>query len=128
MQKASRVLAAGAQFLLLGARDTMVPAKKPVIAVTAIRTGCGKSQTARALAEQLRKRGKRVVGVRHSMPYGPDLTVQACQRFAVTADFTRHRTTIEEEEDAHPGSTTASSSMPASTTCRSCAPPNARPT
>ncbi len=102
MQKASRVLAAGAQFLLLGARDTMVPARKPVIAVTAIRTGCGKSQTARALAEQLRKRGKRVVGVRHSMPYGPDLTVQACQRFAVTADFTRHRTTIEEEEEYQP--------------------------
>lgn len=102
MDKASRVLAAGANFLLLGPRDTMVPSVRPVIAVSAARTGCGKSQTARALAEELRRRGRRVVGIRHSMPYGRDLEAQACQRFAGVADFARHHTTIEEEEEYQP--------------------------
>ena len=102
MEKASRVLAAGAKFMLLSGRDTWVAAHKPVIAVTAVRTGCGKSQTARAIAGALRARGRHPVAIRHSMPYGEDLTVQTCQRFATTEDFTRHRTTIEEEEEYQP--------------------------
>jgi predicted GTPase len=102
MEKASRALAAGAKFLLLSGRDTWVTAHKPVIAVTAVRTGCGKSQTARALARELRAAGRRPVAIRHSMPYGRDLAVQACQRFAGVADFERHRTTIEEEEEYQP--------------------------
>jgi predicted GTPase len=102
MEKAAHALAAGAKFLLLPGRDTWVKARKPVIAVTAVRTGCGKSQTARAIGRLLRARGRRVVAIRHSMPYGPDLTVQACQRFAAVADFARHRTTIEEEEEYQP--------------------------
>ncbi|HEX6810398.1 MAG TPA: GTPase [Planctomycetota bacterium] len=102
MDKASRALAAGAKFLLLPGRDTWVAAAKPVIAVTAVRTGCGKSQTARAIGRLLRARGRRVVAIRHSMPYGPDLTLQACQRFGHVADFARHHTTIEEEEEYQP--------------------------
>lgn len=102
MAKASRVLASGAKFMLLSGRDTWVPATKPVIAVTAVRTGCGKSQTARAIAEVLRASGHRPVAIRHSMPYGRDLTVQACQRFATVDDFVRHETTIEEEEEYQP--------------------------
>jgi predicted GTPase len=102
MEKASLVLACGAQFLLVGARDTYVASQLPVIAVTAVRTGCGKSQTARALAEILRARGKRVVGIRHSMPYGKDLRIQDCQRFATAEDFADHHTTIEEEEEYQP--------------------------
>ena len=102
MEKASLVLACGAQFLLVGARDTYVASKKPVVAVTAVRTGCGKSQTSRAIAELLRDHGRRVVGIRHSMPYGQDLRVQDWQRFASTADFIQHQTTIEEEEEYQP--------------------------
>jgi predicted GTPase len=102
MEKASRVLAAGAKFMLLPGRDTWVASTKPVVAVTAVRTGCGKSQTARAIAEVLRRRGLRPVAIRHSMPYGADLTPQACQRFASAADFARHHTTIEEEEEYQP--------------------------
>jgi predicted GTPase len=102
MAKASRVLAAGAKWMLLPGRETWVAADKPVIAVTAVRTGCGKSQTARAIAEVLRSRGVRPVAIRHSMPYGEDLTVQTCQRFASQDDFRRHHTTIEEEEEYQP--------------------------
>jgi len=102
MEKASRVLAAGAQFMLLSGSATWVEAEKPVIAVTAVRTGCGKSQTARAVAEVLRARGLRPVAIRHSMPYGTDLTLQTCQRFACADDFARHHTTIEEEEEYQP--------------------------
>jgi predicted GTPase len=102
MEKASKVLAAGAKFMLLSGRDTWVTSSLPVIAVTAVRTGCGKSQTARAIAEVLRQRGRRAVAIRHSMPYGEDLTLQACQRFATVEDFERHRTTIEEEEEYQP--------------------------
>jgi predicted GTPase len=101
MQKASLSLAAGATFLMLGTQDTWVMASKPVIAVTAVRTGCGKSQTARAIGELLRKHGKKVIAIRHSMPYG-NLTEQACQRFAEEGDFERFRTTVEEEEEYQP--------------------------
>ncbi len=102
MEKASRAMRAGANFMLLGPRDTWVEAEKPVIAVTAVRTGCGKSQTARAVAEILRANGRRPIAIRHSMPYGTDLTKQACQRFATQEDFRRHETTIEEEEEYQP--------------------------
>lgn len=102
MEKASRVLAAGAKFMLLPGQETWVPASKPVIAVTAVRTGCGKSQTARAIAEVLRSAGRHPIAIRHSMPYGEDLTVQACQRFATADDFEQQHTTIEEEEEYQP--------------------------
>lgn len=102
MEKASRVLATGARFMLLAPDQTWVPAKKPVVAVTAVRTGCGKSQTARAVGEILRSHGVRVMAIRHSMPYGRDLRTQACQHFETVADFKRHKTTIEEEEEYQP--------------------------
>jgi len=102
MEKASRVMAAGASFTLLGPNDTYVSSRKPVIAVTAVRTGCGKSQTARAIAEVLRDHDVKPIAIRHSMPYGKDLAVQTCQRFETAEDFTRHRTTIEEEEEYQP--------------------------
>ena len=101
MAFASRVLAAGANFGLLGTKDTYVPSKKPVIAVCAVRTGSGKSQTSRALAELFRKTGKKVVGIRHSMPYGK-LLDETCQRFAHERDFKKFKTTIEEEEEYQP--------------------------
>jgi len=101
MQFASRVLAAGANFGLLGTHDTYVTSKKPVIAICAVRTGSGKSQTSRAIAEILRKHGKRVVGVRHAMPYG-NLMDERCQRFATSKDFVKFKTTIEEEEEYQP--------------------------
>jgi predicted GTPase len=102
MTKASQALAAGAKFLLLSGADTWVASRLPVVAVTAVRTGSGKSQTARAIAEGLRARGRRPAVIRHSMPYGADLRRQACQRFATPDDFTRHATTIEEEEEYQP--------------------------
>jgi len=101
MEFASKVLAAGANFGLLGTKDTYVASRKPVIAVCAVRTGSGKSQTSRAIAEILRKHGKKVVGVRHAMPYG-NLLKQTCQRFATMDDFEKHHTTIEEEEEYQP--------------------------
>ena len=101
MHKASLVMAAGADFLLPGAARTMLPAAKPVIAVCAVRTGCGKSQTTRKICEILRGRGKQVVAVRHPMPYG-DLRRQVVQRFAAFEDFSRHRLTIEEREEYEP--------------------------
>ncbi len=102
MEFASRVISNGANFSLLGLKDTYVKSKKPVIAVTAVRTGSGKSQTSRAIAEILRKNEKKVVGIRHSMPYGEDLTKQTCQRFASEEDFRKNNTTIEEEEEYQP--------------------------
>ncbi len=102
MEKASLVLAAGANFSLLGPKDTQPPAKVPVIAITAVRTGAGKSQTSRAIAKILRSCGKKVVGIRHGMPYAKDLSKQTCQRFASERDFKRHDTTIEEEEEYQP--------------------------
>jgi predicted GTPase len=101
MHVASRVLAAGADFLLLGPRRTMLEAGLPVIAVSAVRTGCGKSQTARYLSRLLRGRGLRVAVMRHPMPYG-ELAAEAVQRFATRADLDRARCTVEEREEYEP--------------------------
>ncbi len=98
MHMASRVNAAGADFELLGVSSTMLHSKKPVVAICAVRTGCGKSQTTRVVARTLKEMGRRIAVVRHPMPYG-DLTKQACQRFAETADMDRHECTIEEREE-----------------------------
>lgn len=98
---ASRVLAAGADFRLLGPRATMLRAQVPVIAVCAIRTGSGKSQTTRRVVDILRSAGKRVVVIRHPMPYG-DLEEQACQRFASKSDLDFFKCTIEEREEYEP--------------------------
>jgi predicted GTPase len=101
MHLASQCLAAGADFLLQSAAHTMLRSSVPVIAVTAVRTGSGKSQTTRYLSKLLRDMGKRVVAIRHPMPYG-DLEKQACQRFADHADLDRHDCTIEEREEYEP--------------------------
>ncbi len=101
MHKASRVMAEGADFILIGATYTMLKSGKPVVAVCAVRTGCGKSQTTRKVCEILRKTGSRVVAVRHPMPYG-DLKRQVLQRFSTYGDFTKHRCTIEEREEYEP--------------------------
>ncbi len=95
------VNAAGANFVLLGPNDTMVKSTKPLIAVGAIRTGCGKSQTSRRIIEILMKKGLKVVAVRHPMPYG-DLAKQKVQRFAEIADLEKHDCTIEEMEEYEP--------------------------
>jgi len=101
MSLASRVNAAGADFLLMGERDTQLKSTKPVISVGAVRTGCGKSQTSRAICRLLRAAGKKVVAVRHPMPYG-DLVKQRVQRFATLADLEKHQCTIEEMEEYEP--------------------------
>ena len=101
MHRASEALAAGADYLLLGPRHTMLRAQVPVVAVCAARTGSGKSQTTRRVATLLKDAGQRVVVVRHPMPYG-DLARQAVQRFASAADLERHRVTIEEREEYEP--------------------------
>ena len=101
MHLASRVLANGADFVLLGPDRTMLRAGVPVIAVSAVRTGCGKSQTARWIARRLRARGLRVAVVRHPMPYG-DLAAAAVQRFACMADLAAARCTVEEREEFEP--------------------------
>jgi predicted GTPase len=101
MERASRVIAWGAHFGVCSIPRTMLDASCPVIAVTAVRTGAGKSQTTRHLAQLLRKRGIRAVAVRHPMPYG-DLAQQACQRFASYEDLDHHHTTIEEREEYEP--------------------------
>ena len=101
MHKASQVLAAGADFVLMGARDTMLPSSKPVVAVCAVRTGSGKSQTTRRVCDILRAMGKQVVAVRHPMPYG-NIAEQAVQRFATYDDLDRHQCTIEEREEYEP--------------------------
>ncbi len=98
MHMGARVNAAGANFQMIGSEPTMLRSKKPVVAVCAVRTGCGKSQTTRKVAEVLKSMGKKVAVVRHPMPYG-DLTRQACQRFAELADMDRHECTIEEREE-----------------------------
>ncbi|PIQ32926.1 MAG: GTPase [Bacteroidetes bacterium CG18_big_fil_WC_8_21_14_2_50_41_14] len=95
------VNAAGANFILLGPRDTMVKSTKPVIAVGAVRTGCGKSQTSRRVIEYLMAKGLKVVAVRHPMPYG-DLNAQKVQRFATVADLAKHKCTVEEMEEYEP--------------------------
>ena len=101
MEKAAFVNAAGARFSLEGGEPTMIKSTKPVVAVCAIRTGCGKSQTTRKVAEVLQAMGKKVVAIRHPMPYG-DLVKQACQRFAKISDLDKHKCTIEEREEYEP--------------------------
>ncbi|HEY73840.1 MAG TPA: GTPase [Thermoflexia bacterium] len=101
MHKASQVLVAGADFRLMGAGATMLESNKPVVAVCAVRTGCGKSQTTRYVCDVLQQMGKRVVVIRHPMPYG-DLVAQAVQRFADYDDLDHHKCTIEEREEYEP--------------------------
>lgn len=101
MEKASQVIALGADFRLLGSRESMLQARVPVIAVCAVRTGSGKSQTARKIAQILRDLGKKTVVVRHPMPYG-DLTAQRVQRFETLEDMARQQCTIEEMEEYEP--------------------------
>jgi predicted GTPase len=101
MHLASRALAAGADFVLLGPRRTMLTATVPVIAVSAVRTGAGKSPTVRWLSQRLRARGLRCAVVRHPMPYG-DLASQAVQRFASREDLDRAGCTVEEREEYEP--------------------------
>jgi predicted GTPase len=101
MGLASRVNTAGAEFAMLGAAQTMIPSKRPVVAVCASRTGAGKSQTSRAVAKVLRDHGKRVAVIRHPMPYG-DLAKQRVQRFETVEDLERHKVTIEEREEYEP--------------------------
>jgi predicted GTPase len=95
------VNAAGANFELLGTKDTMIKSTKPVIAVGAVRTGCGKSQTSRRIIELLMEKGLKVVAIRHPMPYG-DLVAQKVQRFATVEDLAKHKCTIEEMEEYEP--------------------------
>jgi len=101
MHKASITMANGADFWLLGPESTMVRSIKPVISVCAVRTGSGKSQTTRKVVKILREMGKKVVSIRHPMPYG-DLAAQAVQRFATYEDLTKHKCTIEEREEYEP--------------------------
>jgi predicted GTPase len=101
MEQASRVVALGADFRLLGADSTMLRSKHPVVAVCAVRTGSGKSQTTRRVAGALSALGRRPVVVRHPMPYG-DLAAQRVQRFATLEDMRRQRCTIEEMEEYEP--------------------------
>jgi len=97
----AKVNAAGADFTLLGPKSTMIKSKKPVIAVGAIRTGCGKSQTSRRIAEILMANDLKVIAIRHPMPYG-DLAAQKVQRFAAIEDLAKHECTIEEMEEYEP--------------------------
>ncbi|MDP6461527.1 MAG: cyclic 2,3-diphosphoglycerate synthase [Gemmatimonadota bacterium] len=101
MSLASRVNAAGADFALLSATDTQLKSNRPVVSVCAVRTGCGKSQTTRAVARVLQDMGKKVVAIRHPMPYG-DLVKQRVQRFACLEDLAKHECTIEEMEEYEP--------------------------
>jgi len=101
MSMSALVNASGANFMLLGPDDTMVESSKPVIAVGAVRTGCGKSQTSRKIIEYLMEKGLKVVAIRHPMPYG-DLVAQKVQRFAKVEDLAKHECTIEEMEEYEP--------------------------
>lgn len=101
MHLGSRVMAAGAQFSMLGSDQTMIKSEKPVIAVVAVRTGCGKSQTSRRVVEILKEAGKKVASIRHPMPYG-DLVKQKVQRYGTLEDMERHDCTIEEMEEYEP--------------------------
>ncbi len=98
---AALCIAHGVDFELLGADKTMIKSSKPVIAITAVRTGAGKSQTTRYISNILKQLGKKVVAIRHPMPYG-DLAIQACQRFAEYSDLDMHKCTIEEREEYEP--------------------------
>ncbi len=101
MHISSIVNAAGANFILLGPDETMIKSTKPVIAVVATRTGCGKSQTSRAVVEDLMGRGLKVIVIRHPMPYG-NLAEQTVQRYATVDDLKKHKCTIEEMEEYEP--------------------------
>ncbi|MDP8206778.1 MAG: cyclic 2,3-diphosphoglycerate synthase [Candidatus Electryonea clarkiae] len=101
MHNASIVNAAGADFVLANAVETMIKSTKPVISICAVRTGCGKSQTTRLVEETLQAAGKKVVAIRHPMPYG-DLVKQKVQRFAELDDLKKHECTIEEMEEYEP--------------------------
>jgi len=101
MNVSALVNSCGANFILLGAKDTSLKSTKPVISVTAVRTGCGKSQTSRRVIELLMAKGLKVVAVRHPMPYG-DLVAQKVQRFATVADLQKHKCTVEEMEEYEP--------------------------
>ena len=101
MSRSAIVNAAGADFVLMGAKTTQLKSSKPVIAVCAVRTGCGKSQTTRKVAKLLRDAGKKVVAIRHPMPYG-NLVEQKVQRFAELSDLDKYKCTIEEREEYEP--------------------------
>jgi len=101
MHKAAQVNAAGADFMLLDSKTTSLKSKAPVISICATRTGCGKSQTTRRVSEILKSFGKKVVAIRHPMPYG-DLAAQKVQRFATYEDMDKHKCTIEEREEYEP--------------------------
>jgi predicted GTPase len=102
MNKSAVVNAAGADFMLMGTDNTQIKSKKPVIAVCAVRTGCGKSQVSRAIFEILRKKGINVASIRHPMPYDKDLLMQKVQRFATYEDLDKYKCTIEEREEYEP--------------------------
>ena len=101
MHKASTVLAFGADFRLMGPENTSIKSTKPIISICAVRTGVGKSQTTRKICELLKSMDKKVVAIRHPMPYG-DLSKQICQRFATYEDLDIHNCTIEEREEYEP--------------------------
>ncbi|MBM4404541.1 MAG: GTPase [Candidatus Cloacimonetes bacterium] len=101
MNKSAVVNAAGADFMLMGTRHTMVKTRKPLVTICASRTGCGKSQTTRAVIKALKAKGLKVVSIRHPMPYG-DLVAQKVQRFGSLEDIDRHKCTIEEREEYEP--------------------------
>jgi len=101
MSLGAKVNAAGADFTMLGHKGTMIKSTKPVVAVGSIRTGCGKSQTSRRIAEVLMANGLKVIAIRHPMPYG-DLEAQKVQRFATIEDLKKHKCTIEEMEEYEP--------------------------
>jgi predicted GTPase len=101
MHKASLVVGEGAAFTLLGRNQTMLKSGIPVIAICAVRTGCGKSQTTRRVSDILKNKGRKIVVVRHPMPYG-DLAKEKVQRFGVYGDLRKHHCTIEEMEEYEP--------------------------
>ncbi len=101
MHQASRVLAAGADYRLMGPKETQIKSNKPVVSICAVRTGCGKSQTTRHVCDVLQKMGYQVVAIRHPMPYG-NLVKQTWQRFASYQDLDKHECTIEEREEYEP--------------------------
>lgn len=101
MHKSAIVNAAGADFKIIGPKRTMLKSTKPVVSVCAVRTGCGKSQTTRKVSRILHSMGKKVVAVRHPMPYG-DLVAQKVQRFATLEDLDKNNCTIEEREEYEP--------------------------
>jgi len=102
MQKSAIVNSAGANFVLMGEKDTQIKSNKPVIGVCAVRTGCGKSQVSRAIFKILSEKGYRVASVRHPMPYDPNISMQIVQRFASYKDLDKYNCTIEEREEYEP--------------------------